>query len=547
MVLGLSLLACGKPSDVAVVEGRLLGADGKPPALAHVHLVELGGDFRESVKSVKVGGDGAFSLSVPRDRYYELALTAVNHRAARVPLAVDLKRGVKGLEVTLAANQCSDSLTEVGIFGDWNDFDPGAADPMTRLPGGTFAFERKVEADTLAYQLTGVTVDGRGVNGTDADRYHYDGGGDYISVVAAHGDTARVTFDPKRLVIPGSQDLPKVEAARKNAPIEQMFAINRRFEQEIEAATALMMKYWEEHGSIGGFTYDALTLRQYLMEQIGGRVDLDARKYAAVKLADLLGRDVSLSQDELAAIGKVLTPSDRVWADSPSSVAEFFRRTEGPERMAELFEGGLGRIADRRVKAVMLLEVGLRARDMGDTAKQRTVFDDLCGNYADASLPEMVQYRMASELNPGLRINKGKPLPHFELALLDGSGKVSKQTLQGKYCLIDLWATWCGPCVGEMANLHKAYERFKGPGFEILSISFDRRPEDVAQFRAGDWPMPWLNAYSEGMFQSEAATVFEVAGIPKPILVDPQGMIVECGMGLRGDNLTTVLARYLGE
>jgi thiol-disulfide isomerase/thioredoxin len=545
--LGLSLVSCGKVPDTVVVEGKVLGADGKAPVLAHAHLLNLGGGFKGAVKSVKVGDDGAFSISVPRDKYYELAFTAVSHSAVRIPLAMDLRGDIKGLEVRLAANECPDPLTEVGIMGDWNNFDASAADMMTRLGDGTFAFARKVEGDSLAYQLVSVTVDGRSVNGTDADHYRYDGGGDYISVVVARGDTARVTFDPKKAVIPTSQDLPGLEMRQAKHPITQMFAISRRCEREIETATALMQKYWEEHGSIGGFKYEAPTLRQYLMEEIGGKGGLAVRKYAAVKLADLLDREVSLSRDELAAIGKTLTPSDWVWADSPASLAEFFKRAEGNERMAQLFERDLGKVTDKRVKAVMLLEVGLRAREIGDSARQRAIHDDLCSNYADADLPPMVQFRLASELNPDLRINKGKPLPDFELALLDGSGKISKQGLLGKYWLIDFWATWCGPCVGEMPNLHRVCEKFRGPKFDILSISFDRRPEDVAAFRAGEWKMPWVHTYAEGMFESEIAKAFEVMGIPKPILVDPQGTIVETGMGLRGDNLMTILARYVGE
>jgi thiol-disulfide isomerase/thioredoxin len=545
--LGVSLLSCGRGRDTVGVEGRVLGADGKALVLAHAHLLPLGGGFREAVQSIKVGQDGAFSISLPRDKYYEIAFTAVSHIAVRVPVALDVRGNIKGLDVRLAANEYADTLAEVGIFGDWNDFDPSAAEPMTRMADGRFAFQRKVEADTLAYQLMGATDDGRGVNGTDAARYRYDGGGDYISIAVVSGDTARVIFDPKKAVVPTSQDLPSLDVPGRNREIAETFAISQRCEEEIAAASALMMKYWEEHGSVGGFRYEAPALRQYLIAKVGGEADLAVRKYAAVKLAGLLDRDVALSQDEMAAIAKTVTPSDAVWADSPTSLAEFFRRAEGPERTAELFERDLGKVADRRVKSVMLLEIGLKARDMGDGARQKTIFDDLCSNYADANMPELVQYRMASELNPDLRINKGKPLPDFELKLLEGTGTISKQAMQGKYWLIDFWATWCGPCVSEMSRLHEAYEKFHGPKFEILSVSFDRQPQEVAAFRAGEWKMPWVHAFAEGMFESEIAKVFEVTGIPKPILVDPQGAILEAGVGLRGENLVRLVAKHVGE
>lgn len=547
VLLGLSVLACGKTSDMAVVEGRVLGADGKPPVLAHVHLMGLGDSYHESLKSTKVGADGAFSVSVPRDGYYELAVTAVNHQAVRIPLAVDLKRGIKGLEVTLAANRYVDAPAGIGIMGDWNDFEAGAAEMMTPLGDGTFAFERKVEADTLAYQLLGATPDGRSVNGTDADHYLYDGGGDYRSVVLAEGETARVIFDPKKGVVPVLPGLPSVELPSKKHPVGEMFEISNLCWADLDSEASAMQQYWAEHGTPAGFVYDASALKRDLLEKISGAGSLAARKYAAAKLASLLDRDVPLGPDEVSAVGKILSPVDAVWADNPASLGAFYTLAEGGERTAELFERNLAKVSDKTLKAVMLLEIGMRAREVGDSAKQRAIYDDLSKNYADDKLPIMVQYRIASELDPNLRVNKGKPLPDFEFALLDGSGKVSKQSLLGKYCLIDLWATWCMPCVGEMANLHRACEKFRGPKFEMLSISFDESPEDVAEFRAGQWKMPWLNAYSEGVFQSEAAKVFEVAGIPKPILVDPNGTIVESGMGLRGDNLLAIISRYVGE
>lgn len=154
---------------------------------------------------------------------------------------------------------------------------------------------------------------------------------------------------------------------------------------------------------------------------------------------------------------------------------------------------------------------------------------------------------MASELDPKLKVSNGKPLPDFEVALVDGSGTITKQTLQGKYWLIDLWAAWCAPCVIEMPNLHKVYDQFKGPNFDILSISFDRKIDDVKAFRANKWPMPWTNAYAEGMFDSDVAKAFEVTGIPKPILVDPSGKIVETDWDLRGESLPVVLSEYVGK
>ena len=48
-----------------------------------------------------------------------------------------------------------------------------------------------------------------------------------------------------------------------------------------------------------------------------------------------------------------------------------------------------------------------------------------------------------------------------------------------KYTLVDFWASWCGPCMGEVPHLKKTYDEFRKKGFEIYGVSFD---ED-----RGDW------------------------------------------------------------
>ena len=112
--------------------------------------------------------------------------------------------------------------------------------------------------------------------------------------------------------------------------------------------------------------------------------------------------------------------------------------------------------------------------------------------------------------------------------------------------MIDFWSTWCGPCVREMPAIHKAYERFKGrKGFEILSISMDGSEKQIAHFRK-KWEMPWMHVFIPGVFENDVAKQFEVAGIPKPILVDARGEIVAMQDELRGESLEATLEKFLG-
>jgi thiol-disulfide isomerase/thioredoxin len=154
------------------------------------------------------------------------------------------------------------------------------------------------------------------------------------------------------------------------------------------------------------------------------------------------------------------------------------------------------------------------------------------------------------EFNPDGAIAVGKPIPPFEVTLLDGSGKVTDKSMLGKYYLIDFWATWCAGCVAEIPYLHNACEKYQGvKGFEILSLSMDKTEAQIRSFLAAKWEkkwqMPWLNAFIPEGFESKLAKEFEVVGVDRPIFVGPDGRILAI-RDLHGDELEEMLEQYLG-
>ena len=111
--------------------------------------------------------------------------------------------------------------------------------------------------------------------------------------------------------------------------------------------------------------------------------------------------------------------------------------------------------------------------------------------------------------------------------------------------MIDFWATWCGPCVREMPQLHEAFKKFSGSNFTILSLSFDREKHHIDAFRKKEWNMPWLHSYIEGKERDKLSKDFEVMGIPKPLLINSDGIIVATESELRGDKLEKTLKKFL--
>lgn len=113
-----------------------------------------------------------------------------------------------------------------------------------------------------------------------------------------------------------------------------------------------------------------------------------------------------------------------------------------------------------------------------------------------------------------------------------------------KYVLLDFWASWCGPCMGEVPHLKKTYEDFHKKGFEIYGVSFD---ED-----RGDWlgaveqnGMNWLHVSEVKGFDNQAAKDYAIQGIPSNFLIDNQGTIV--AKNLRGEALYEKISELLAQ
>ena len=198
-------------------------------------------------------------------------------------------------------------------------------------------------------------------------------------------------------------------------------------------------------------------------------------------------------------------------------------------------------IQSKGVRAKILAMQGISAKENDDMKRATGIYNILSSQYADQK--DIDWY--VGQINPNKAIAKGKPVPDFQIKLLHSDETVSKESMLGKYYLIDFWAVWCGPCRAEMPNLHEAYNEFKSDNFTILSLSFDPRAEAVDKYRKETWAMPWLHSFIEGGFNNDLSKRFEVLGIPKPLLVNPQGIIVATETELRGENLKKTLSKYL--
>ncbi len=116
------------------------------------------------------------------------------------------------------------------------------------------------------------------------------------------------------------------------------------------------------------------------------------------------------------------------------------------------------------------------------------------------------------------RSHKGNPLPDFTLK--DGRGQaIHLPELAGKPVLMNLWATWCAPCIAELPMLDALAAKRVGD-LKVLTVSQDMQTEKVAAFlkqRGGDHLEPWLDPDNDLSFH------FGTGTLPTTVLYDAQG------------------------
>ena len=542
LLLAAALAACGSPAAPVVAppplsaaptpaptyaaRGTLLGHDGKPMKLAHVHAAG---------KSTPVDADGRFHVEGAGPGFLKARFTGVDHAELSVDLYLDGKPAE--LEVTLGTyERRSPPFVEASVVIYLRENGkppiPYFRRPLKPLAGGLYGAIMLEKSDEIYYALEGIAR-GHRMNGAEAESFAYDGRSSYIGQLHRRDGAFRVTFDETKLPPAGLRPRlrftdPESRAARITG---LRFDAVRRAEDE--DARRPQDPAW----------------RAEIARALAAERDPDVA--AALRIAYLVPPGgLDKGHEEAVAVARALLdglpPEARLWVLSPEAALTAVDLVgRSPER-----EGYLDRLADglsEREVAASFLGARLRAASRaGRDEEVARLFGIMHGRFPRTAAAHAVAF-----YDPARRVRPDHALPDFDVpALHDGpatpaGARVSRAGLRGKVTLLDFWGLWCAPCIAEMRNLHEVHARYKDEGFTIVSFAVRSSVPNLHRFRAERWPMPWHHVVLDEKDPDDLVERFEIKTFPSPILLDADGKILEAGDDLRGEALDRAVAAAL--
>lgn len=158
-------------------------------------------------------------------------------------------------------------------------------------------------------------------------------------------------------------------------------------------------------------------------------------------------------------------------------------------------------------------------------ANDPKVYYDL---YLQTSVDETYNKKITEIYNKVAALVKGSASPKFVDYENNAGGKTSLADLKGKYVYVDVWATWCGPCIREIPALKQVEKEFHAKNIEFVSISIDaKKDHEKWKEMIVDKELGGMQLFADNAWQSQFIEDYVIKGIPRFILIDPDGNIVD--------------------
>lgn len=320
-------------------------------------------------------------------------------------------------------------------------------------------------------------------------------------------------------------------APARTASREQQFQSHKRASwAKVRAATRLL-KVGRSESHIAA----ALQAKRHYLGVLGQLGERKCREESDCLLGQMCVHDNQV----IAATARRLTAYEKLnnWRELPASE----KRAVADEAQA-LLEQAPGSLENVRLAS----NVANVAGNSGDEPLAIELLDYMIPTFDAASDAGI------KELAPKVEgLSRRLKLPGNEMQLAGHTvrgGELDWESYRGKVVLVDYWATWCGPCMAELPNLRRCYEKYHALGFDVVGVSLDESPEAVAQF-VRQQQTPWKTLCGDSPENSgwnhPMAVRYGIRRLPQAILVDREGRVVH--LNAKGDQLETLLDKLLAD
>lgn len=237
------------------------------------------------------------------------------------------------------------------------------------------------------------------------------------------------------------------------------------------------------------------------------------------------------------------------YSENMSAISEDLSLSDDEKeiQMEALYEETVERMCDN---ALRLINGNPSSPVVIDVLKETYYYFDpeVLSDALDSLCDSLQQNEFVNTLREGLaakmKTAEGKMFTDFSIVQDPDNAesttvKFSDYIGKGKYMLVDFWASWCGPCKGEIPNLKAIYEKFKGDNFDMLSVAVWDEPVASVDTAAA-YGIKWNHIINA---QKIPTDIYGIDGIPHIILFGPDGKILK--RGLRGATIGEEISKYI--
>lgn len=181
----------------------------------------------------------------------------------------------------------------------------------------------------------------------------------------------------------------------------------------------------------------------------------------------------------------------------------------------------LGSIESEAIKNGLLFDF---ANNSMSYSKDIDAFYSLYANNSSNSENNLVVKEKYDKL---MALAQGRPSPKFFDYVNYKGGTTSLDDLKGKYVYVDVWATWCGPCKREIPYLKEVENKYHDKNIEFVSVSIDKAADsDKWKNMIEDKELGGMQLFADNDWNSKFVKDYQIQGIPRFILIDAEGNIV---------------------